>query len=99
MSINRALLFAAIGAVARITAAWGAQLPFTVEDLVRLQHLSDPQISPDGRYVAYVLREPDTDSNKSRSTLWLVDLSRQDALPVKLTTDTANDTSPRWAPD
>ncbi len=76
-----------------------AAQPFTVEDLVRLKRLSDPQLSPDGRYVAYVLRETDLEANKGRTDIWLLDLAREDAQPQRLTTDPANDTSPRWAPD
>ena len=48
---------------------------FTVQDLVSLYRLSDPQISPDGRQVAYVLRETDLEANKGRTDLWLIDLA------------------------
>lgn len=99
------------GILRQLTVAWIAALcgsaahadnglqPFTVEDLVRLKRLTDPQASPDGHYVAYVLRETDTDANKGRTDLWLLDLTRTDARPLRLTTDPANDSSPRWAPD
>ena len=73
--------------------------PFTVDDLVRLKRLSDPHVSPDGRYVAYVVRETDLDANKGRSDIWLLDLTHKDAQPERLTSDPANDVSPRWAPD
>src|SRR3569833_442569 len=73
--------------------------PFTVEDLLHLSRLSDPQVSPDARYVAYVLRESDMDANKFRSDIWLLDLAQKNAQPQRLTTDPANDSSPRWAPD
>ena len=76
-----------------------AAQPFTVEDLVRLKRLSDPHVSPDGHYVAYVLRETDMEANKGRTDIWLLDLTRKQAQPQRLTTDPANDTSPRWAPD
>jgi len=48
--------------------------PLTVEDLVRLQRVSDPQVSPDGRYVAFVVRETDVDANRGRTDIWLLDL-------------------------
>ena len=80
-------------------AAQGSGQPFTVEDLVRLKRLSDPEVSPDGRYVAYVLRETDMEANKGRSNLWLLDLTQKNAQPLRLTNNPANDTSPRWAPD
>ncbi|MGH8322205.1 MAG: TolB family protein, partial [Steroidobacteraceae bacterium] len=90
---------AATAAVAQNAAARGDSQPFTVEDLVRLKRLSDPRVSPDGRYVAYVLRETDMDANRGRTDIWLLDLAQKDAQPQRLTTDPANDTSPRWAPD
>ena len=95
-------LLAALAGIAGVTASAAAQeslRPFTVEDLVRLNRLSDPQVSPDGRYVAYVLRETDMDANKGRSYLWLLSLAQKDARPLLLTTDPASDRSPRWAPD
>src|SRR6185437_16400377 len=70
---------------------------FTVDDLVRLKRLTDPQLSPDGRYVAYVLRETDMEANKGRTDIWLLDLGQKEAQPQRLTTDPADDTSPRWA--
>jgi dipeptidyl aminopeptidase/acylaminoacyl peptidase len=79
-------------------AVQGTGQPFTVEDLLHLKRLSDPQASPDGRYVAYVLRESDMDANRFRSDIWLLDLQKE-AQPRRLTTDPANDSSPRWAPD
>ena len=73
--------------------------PLTVEDLVRLKRLSDPEVSPDGRYVAYVVRETDMEANKGRNNLWLLDLTQKSPQPLRLTNNSANDTSPRWAPD
>jgi dipeptidyl aminopeptidase/acylaminoacyl peptidase len=77
----------------------GMAQPFTVEDLVRLKRVSDPRVSPDGRYVAYVVRETDIEANRGRSDIWLLDLTQKNAQPQRLTTDPANDSSPRWAPD
>ena len=55
--------------------------PFSVQDLVRLERVSDPHLSPDGRYVAYQLRETDMDANKGIDSLWLVDLSGKNSAP------------------
>jgi dipeptidyl aminopeptidase/acylaminoacyl peptidase len=71
---------------------------FTADDLVKLERVSDPQPSPDGRYLAYVQRETDMAANRGRTDLWLIDLARRDAAPQRLTTHEANDQAPRWAP-
>ena len=73
--------------------------PFTVDDLVRIKRLTDPQVSPDGHYVAFVLRETDMEANRGRTDVWLLDLARKDSQPRRLTQNDANDSSPRWAPD
>ncbi len=87
----------ALGVAAR--AADGGDTPFTVEDLVRLKRISDPQLSPDGRQVAFVQRETDLDANKGRTSLWLLDLTPGSAQARRLTDVKANDSSPRWSPD
>ena len=78
-----------------------ARQPFTIDDLVRLKRITDPRISPDGRHVAFVLRETDMDANKGRTDLWLLPLGGSDMPepPRRLTQHSANDSSPRWAPD
>ena len=71
--------------------------PFTARDLVTMARLSDPQVSPDGESVAYVLRTTDMEANKGRTDLWLVALDGSE--PRRLTTDPASDSSPRFSPD
>ncbi|MGP8035141.1 MAG: prolyl oligopeptidase family serine peptidase [Steroidobacteraceae bacterium] len=96
-----ALSLAALGLVLGGTPleARAAAAPFTVEDLVQLKRVSDPQLSPDGRRVVYVQRETDMEANKGRTSLWLLDLTRPDPAPLRLTDGKVNDSSPRWAPD
>ena len=86
----------ALGALPLAAAASTA--PFTVEDLVVLKRVSDPELAPNGRYVAYVQRETDLEANKGRTSLWLLDL-KNGGPPAHLTDGKANDSSPRWASD
>jgi dipeptidyl aminopeptidase/acylaminoacyl peptidase len=71
---------------------------FTAEDLVMLKRISDPQVSPNGRYLAFVQRDTDLGANRGRSTLWLMALAAG-ARPQQLTEASGGDSSPRWAPD
>ena len=80
-------------------AAPPAGAPFTAEDLVMLKRVTDPQVSPDGRYVAFVQRETDMDANKGRTSLWLLDLTPGSAAVRRLTDAIVSDSSPRWAGD
>jgi dipeptidyl aminopeptidase/acylaminoacyl peptidase len=93
------LALAGAAAVPAASAATSATRGFTAEDLVRLERISDPQLSPDGTKLAYVLRETDMDANRGRTDVWLLDLKAKDARPVRLTRHEANDSSPRWSPD
>jgi len=78
-------------------AAGGA--PFTVEDLLQLKRISDPQVSPDGHWLAFVQRETDMAANKGHTSLWLLNLHAAGANPARVTDAGGSDSSPRWAPD
>ncbi len=92
-------LLLAAPVLTQAASAEGTLPPLTVDDLVRLKRLSDPQLSADGRYIAYVLRETDIDANKGRSAIWLLDLRGKSPNPRRLTQGTGNDSSPRWSAD
>ncbi len=70
----------------------------TALDLVSMNRLSDPQVSPDGAHIVYVLRETDLEADKGRTDLWLLP---SDGLSEarRLTTFEGGDSHPRWAPD
>jgi dipeptidyl aminopeptidase/acylaminoacyl peptidase len=82
--------------------ALGADGParaLTPTDLNLLLRVSDPQVSPDGRYVVYVQRDTDLEANRGRTDLWLVDLDDSKLKPRRLTQHSSNDTHPRWQVD
>lgn len=73
--------------------------PMTVDDLFRFQRVSDPQVSPDGRQVVYVVSViTDPAKNKSHSNLWLADTDGKSP-PRQLTSTDKKDRHPRWSPD
>ncbi len=81
--------------------AMSAQTPeapraFSVQDLVRLDRVSDPRLSPDGRSVAYTLRSTDYEANKGVQHLWLLDLSTGGNRAV---TSSGSNHSGRWSAD
>jgi dipeptidyl aminopeptidase/acylaminoacyl peptidase len=91
----------ALAALLAALAAWPALAaephPFSVQDLVTLQRVSDPRPSPDGRWIAYVLRSTDLEANRGRTDIWVVGVDGAGAR--RLTASPENDSSPRWAPD
>ena len=63
-----------------------------------LDRVSDPKLSPDGRWIAYNLRNTDWDNNRGLNSLYL--LERRGPSPaVKVIGDEKGATSPRWAAD
>jgi dipeptidyl aminopeptidase/acylaminoacyl peptidase len=71
--------------------------PLTVEDIYKLERVGDPQVSPDGKHVIYVVTKVDLPANKSSSNLWLA--SADGKTRRQLTTTPKSDRHPRWSPD
>ncbi len=69
----------------------------TVEDLYRLQIVSDPQISPDGEHIIFCVQHVDQKTEKKHTNLWLVDANGGD--PRQFTYGDQTDRHPRWSPD
>src|SRR5207248_6683906 len=72
--------------------------PMTVDDLFRFKRVSDPQVSPDGKTVAYVVAAVDLNANSSSSSVWLAPTSGK-GKPRQLTNTSKKDKHPRWSPD
>lgn len=71
--------------------------PFNAHDLAMMQRISDPHLSSDGTRVVYSLLQTDYAANKRLASIWLLDLTRKDAKPLRLTDNIKNANSPRWA--
>ncbi|HEX8147454.1 MAG TPA: S9 family peptidase [Pyrinomonadaceae bacterium] len=70
----------------------------TAEDYYAFEFVGDPRLSPDGRWVAYVVTTVDQRQNRRLSQIWLAaaDGGRP---PRQFTTSPQSSTSPRWSPD
>ncbi len=71
--------------------------PFTVDDLLKIRRVSDPQVSPDGRWIAYTIADTDKAANKRTSQIYLISTDGRD--PRAVTNDKQSSHSPRWSPD
>src|SRR5271170_3128621 len=65
-------------------------------DVFDLQWVSDPQISPDGRNIAYVRISFDIKTDRPRGTVWLIGADGKHARPLS---GAAQSAGPRWSPD
>lgn len=70
---------------------------FNVHDLVMMDRVSDPQLSPDGRYAVFSVRSTDYAANKGVSALYVLDINKSGSEPVKLALKGAS--SARWSMD
>jgi dipeptidyl aminopeptidase/acylaminoacyl peptidase len=84
-------------AVPAAPAEAAAGRPLTPEDFYRLQIVSDPQVSPDGAWVAYVVTSFDREADEARSAIWMV--SWDGTSQVALTHAANGIRAPRWSPD
>lgn len=93
LSLALVLLIAAAAALPAQTAKHSLKL----DDLFRMRDVRDPQLSPDGQWVAYVVSSVDVKEDKSTSHIWMVSFDGKS--DRQITTSQDSETSPRWSPD
>jgi dipeptidyl aminopeptidase/acylaminoacyl peptidase len=73
----------------------------TFEDYIALKSVSDPQLSPDGKWVAYTVSTPSLQDNRSVSRIWVAEVAtgRGGGRSRQLTGGPGSDRQPRWSPD
>lgn len=74
-----------------------AKRPMMPEDLYQIKTVSDPQVSPDGKWIAFTISIPNLEENNFNSDIWLMPVSG--GKPIQLTRGPKADHSPRWSPD
>src|SRR5262245_23603069 len=84
-------------ALANSFAAQTARRPLKLDDLTRFRNVGDPQISPDGKYVAYVVGTTDAKEDKSNSHIWMVNIDGTNDRQITFSQE--SESSPRWSPD
>ena len=74
-----------------------ASQAITFEEFIKIKRVSDPQVSPDGNLIAFVVTVMDKEANKGNSDIWIVSSSGGDLR--RLTSSPASDSNPRWSSD
>jgi len=67
------------------------------EDLTRILFVTDPQVSPDGRRIAFVVTSLSDERDEYLSNIWIVDAAG--GAPRRFTAGPRRDIEPRWSPD
>ncbi|MCU1268066.1 MAG: peptidase prolyl oligopeptidase active site domain protein [Acidobacteria bacterium] len=93
-------LFVIVLVIAALAAASFAQTTrhaLKLDDIARLRDVRDPQVSPDGQWIAYVVATIDTKEDKSNSHIWMVSYDGKSDRQITFSQD--SESSPRWTPD
>jgi dipeptidyl aminopeptidase/acylaminoacyl peptidase len=69
----------------------------TIDDYFQIRDVSQPELSPDGQWVAYGVRTRMLKEDKNEQRLWAVSIHGGDAIP--LTAEGVSSGHPRWSPD
>src|SRR5256885_12397968 len=74
-----------------------APRPIIIADYFQIREVRDPQITPDGQWIAYSISTPNREEDKSESRIWMIAATGGDA--IALTTEGVSSSHPRWSPD
>ncbi len=77
--------------------AFAQKRPLRADDIYNLRDVRDPQRSPDGKWVAYVVARAIKDTDKNDSDVWMA--SWDGAQDIQLTSSPESESTPRWSPD
>ncbi len=78
-------------------AASGAKRALKATDIFRVRDVRDPQISPDGKWVAYTVTVADSARDKNDTDVWMASWDGKENIRITSTKD--GESSPRWSPD
>jgi dipeptidyl aminopeptidase/acylaminoacyl peptidase len=93
----RLALFFAMALFPAVLLGQTARRKFTVDDYLALRSVRDPQMSPDGQWVAYVVGTTKTKDDKREQRIWMIPAAGGEA--TVLTAEGVSSSHPRWSPD
>ena len=103
--MRRFTFFAPVAACAVFISLWGgvvraqtAKRPISLDDLAKIRSVGDPQVSPDGKWVAFTVGTVDAEKDRRDTDLWMA--SWDGSQQIRLTaTPESGESMPRWSPD
>ena len=96
--VTRSLGIVACLLMANSVQAQSAKRPIRVDDLAKIRSVGDPQVSPDGKWVAYTVGTVDAEKDKRDTDIWMVSWDGSEQVRLTFTGDTS-ESNPRWSPD
>jgi dipeptidyl aminopeptidase/acylaminoacyl peptidase len=74
-----------------------APRPVGVDDLFEVREVHDPQISPNGQFIAYTVNSTSLKDDKGETQIWMVPTAGGAAIPLTAADEVSD--HPRWSPD
>lgn len=71
--------------------------PVTIDDLFQLKDVQDPQFSPDGGWIAYIVKTASLKEDKNLKRIWMIPAAGGE--PIALTAEDRSSSHPRFSPD
>ena len=97
--VASAVVIAAFFSSTTVIAQTGAERkPLTVADAAKQRGVGDPQVSPDGRWIAYTVSTADTEKDKRDTDVWMAGWDGGDRVRLTSLAD-SSESRPRWSPD
>ena len=93
--LSRVLLI--VLALATALSAQTVKRPIKLDDIPRLREVRDPQLSPDGQSIAFVVSSVDAKEDKSSAHIWMVGYDGKGERQI--TSGQESESSPRFSPD
>lgn len=98
MKIISAFLIFAASLIFMASAVASEELKrYTFDDFIKVKWVKDPQISPNGKKILFTLEQRDLKENKTKSSIWTVDVASGDL--KQFTEDSVRATGAKWSPD
>src|ERR1700751_4112039 len=99
MKLRLVVLLCLAGSAGSAVFAEQASAPrlIAVDDVFGAREVQDPQISPDGQFIAYTVSSTSLKDDKSEKRIWMLPAAGGDAVP--LTSEGVSSDHPRWSPD
>ena len=69
----------------------------SVDDIYNVKDVRNPERSPDGKWVAFVVSRAIKDTDKNDSDVWMA--SWDGTQEIQLTSTPESESTPRWSPD
>ncbi|HYK91855.1 MAG TPA: S9 family peptidase [Acidobacteriota bacterium] len=96
--IAKGAIFAVFLSAAGLASGQAPKRPITLDDLAKLRNVGDPQVSPEGKWVAYTVGTVDAEKDRRDTDLWMVNWEGNQQIRLTSTPE-SGESVPRWSPD